>query len=86
MASFLEASRAKCPHCGKEDLTGPSEPQANDILTCIGCNRSFALEDAVAAGIKEALVKEFAKDGSFKRESGMRKSVSGFPLASALTI
>jgi hypothetical protein len=67
MTNFLEDARAKCPHCGKEDFSALTEPQADNILTCLACARQFTMEDAVAAGIKEALVKEFAKDGSFKR-------------------
>lgn len=67
MVSFLKSSRAKCPHCGHEEFAGPAEPKIDDILTCSACDRSVALEDAIAMGIKEALVKEFAKDGSFKR-------------------
>jgi hypothetical protein len=75
MGSFLDTARAKCPHCGKEDFASLSEPQPDDILgsnltcllTCLACDRRVTLEDALAAGIKEALVKEFAKDGSFKR-------------------
>ena len=67
MTNFLDAALAKCPHCGHEDFTGPSEPQLDHILTCTRCSQSFTLENAISTTVKEALVKELTKDGSFKR-------------------
>lgn len=67
MAGFLDGAHAKCPNCGEEDFAGPPEPQIDDLLLCRACNGRFTLEEAIAAGLEQALVKEFAKDGSFKR-------------------
>lgn len=65
--NFLEGARAKCPHCGKDEFAPLAEAKPRDIVTCLGCGQSVTVEQALAAGIEEALIKQLAQDGSFKR-------------------
>lgn len=46
--------KLRCAHCGSDQFEFPTEPQADDHVTCIGCGRRARFGDLQAAALEQA--------------------------------